>query len=57
MLSKVKLFDLSGKLLLTQNIANTESNSITISNLSSGLYLVSVEDSLGNQYQTKLVKE
>ncbi len=56
-LSKVKLFDLSGKLLLTQNIANTESNSITISNLSSGLYLVSVEDSLGNQYQTKLVKE
>ena len=54
-LTKAKLFDLSGKLLLTQNIENT--NSINISNLSSGLYLVSVEDTLGNQYQTKLVKE
>ena len=56
-LSKAKLFDLSGKLLLSQNIENTATNSINISNLSSGLYLISVEDTYGNQYQTKLVKE
>ena len=56
-LSKTQLFDLSGKLLLSQNLANSASNLINISSLTTGLYLISVEDTLGNKYQTKLIKQ
>jgi glucose/arabinose dehydrogenase len=56
-LSKVKIFDLTGKLVLTKAIENNNSQSVTISDLSSGLYLISVEDLLGNQYKSKLIVE
>jgi hypothetical protein len=54
-LSKMELFDLTGKLLLSQNLGNTESTTITLPNLSKGMYLVSAQDSSGNQYQSKII--
>ena len=57
-LSKVKVFDLTGKLVLTKAVENNETTpSVNIATLSSGLYLISVEDLTGNQYQSKLVVE
>lgn len=55
-LSQVRIYDLTGKLLLTKAL---ESNtpSVNITSLSSGMYLMAVADSAGNQYQTKLVVE
>ena len=54
-LSKMELFDLTGKLLLSQNLGTTESTTITLPNLSKGMYLVSAQDSSGNQYQSKII--
>lgn len=56
-LSKVTIFDLTGKLVLTKALENNDAPSVTISNLSSGLYLIYVEDLLGNQYRSKLIVE
>ena len=56
-LSKAQLFDMSGKLLLSQNLANSGANLINVSHLTSGLYLIAIEDTLGNKYQTKLIKQ
>lgn len=56
-LSKVNIYDLTGKLVLTQPIQNTEISSVNIVKLTAGLYLLSVEDFTGNQYKSKLVVE
>ena len=56
-LSKVKIFDLTGKLVLTKAIDNNDAPSVNITSLSSGMYLISVEDVTGNQYQSKLIVE
>ena len=56
-LSNVKIFDLTGKLVLTKAVENTDTPSVNISTLSSGLYLISVEDLIGNQYKAKLIVE
>ena len=56
-LSKVNIFDLTGKLVLTKAVNNDTTPSVNISALSSGLYLISVEDLTGNQYQSKIIKE
>jgi hypothetical protein len=57
-LSKVKVFDLTGKLVLTKAVENNETTpSVNIAALSSGLYMIAVEDLTGNQYQSKLVVE
>jgi glucose/arabinose dehydrogenase len=57
-LSKVKIFDLTGKLVLTKALENNETTtSVAISALSSGLYMIAVEDSTGNLYQSKLIVE
>lgn len=53
---KVTVFDISGKMLLSQSIEN-ESNKIATSALSSGMYLVKLEDKSGAFYTTKLVIE
>jgi glucose/arabinose dehydrogenase len=55
LLSKATIFDLTGKTVLSQPIENTETPSVNISELASGLYLISVEDAVGNQYQSKLI--
>ena len=53
-LKQLQLHDLSGKLLLQQNLteANTQLN---VELLQSGIYLVSVSDTSGNLFTTKLV--
>ena len=53
---KVTVFDISGKMLLSQSVEN-ESNKIATSTLSSGMYLVKLEDKSGAFYTTKLVIE
>ena len=54
-LAKMELFDLTGKLLLSQNLGTTESNTITLPNLSKGMYMVSAQDSNGNNYKSKII--
>ena len=56
-LSKVNIFDLTGKLVLTKAVDNNDIPSVNITTLSSGMYLISVEDLVGNQYQSKLIVE
>lgn len=56
-LSKVSIYDLTGKLVLTQAIQNAEISSVNIAKLTSGLYLITLEDFTGNQYKSKLVIE
>lgn len=57
-LSKVTIFDLTGKLVLTKAVENNETTpSVTIAALSSGLYMIAVEDVAGNLYQSKLIVE
>ena len=56
-LSKIKIFDLTGKLVLTKAVDNNDIPSVNITTLSSGMYLISVEDVTGNQYQSKLIVE
>ena len=57
-LSIVKIFDLTGKLVLTKSIENNDSNpSVNIAALNSGLYMIAVQDLTGNQYQSKLIVE
>ena len=53
---KITVFDISGKMLLSQSIEN-ESQKIATSTLSSGMYLVKLEDKSGAFYTTKLVVE
>lgn len=52
----VSIFDISGKRLLSQIIQNDNSN-IDTTSLSSGMYIVQVEDKTGSLYTTKLVVE
>jgi glucose/arabinose dehydrogenase len=56
-LSQVKVFDLTGKLIMTKSVENSEVPSVDISALSRGMYMIAVEDFTGNQYQSKLVVE
>ncbi|MCF6129365.1 PQQ-dependent sugar dehydrogenase [Flavobacterium sp. AS60] len=57
-LSNVKVFDLTGKLVLTKTVENNETTpAVNIATLSSGLYMVAVEDLTGNLYQSKLIVE
>jgi glucose/arabinose dehydrogenase len=55
-ISKVQLFDLTGKLLLTQDIENSE-KSISTFGLTKGIYLVSATSKNGNQANSKLIIE
>jgi glucose/arabinose dehydrogenase len=54
-LENIKVFDLTGKMLLQNTIGNQENTIITTTNLQQGLYLVTVEDKQGNQFSTKLL--
>ena len=58
LLSKVEVYDLTGKLLLSKNMetAAIESN-ISVSNIAKGMYLVTVENQNGNRYNSKLIIE
>ncbi|HLA56138.1 MAG TPA: PQQ-dependent sugar dehydrogenase [Flavobacterium sp.] len=56
-LSQVSLFDLSGKLLLNENLAAMETYTIKTGSLQSGLYIVTVEDFNGKKFSSKLTIE
>lgn len=53
----VEVFDLTGKLLLSQSLNNSTENTVGIENLSSGMYIVSIVASNGDKYTSKLVVE
>jgi glucose/arabinose dehydrogenase len=55
--TKIDLFDLTGKLLLTKKLENNPENTISTSSLSKGIYLISVEATNGTSYTTKLIVE
>lgn len=55
--SKIDLFDLTGKLLLTKKLDNNPENTISTASLSKGVYLISVEATNGTSYNTKLIVE
>lgn len=53
-LSHFQLFDLSGKLLIEQRLGESDLYGINTSQLSSGLYLVTIEDTAGSKFSSKL---
>ena len=54
-LKQMQLHDLSGKLLLTQQLLLKESNTMNVEGIQSGLYLVTVEDAAGKTFTSKLM--
>ncbi len=55
-ISCVNVFDLTGKRVLTKS-SDEELSSVDISALAKGMYVVAVQDIIGNQFQSKLVVE
>ncbi|MFY7740991.1 MAG: PQQ-dependent sugar dehydrogenase [Flavobacterium sp.] len=55
--TKIDLFDLTGKLLLTKKLENNPENTIATTSLSKGMYLVTLETKNGTSYTTKLIIE
>lgn len=51
------LFDLKGALIQTLNISSNQVSNLDLSNLSSGIYLLRIEDQQGNGINKKLVKQ
>jgi hypothetical protein len=56
-LKSVSIIDLSGKTIVNQELNNTDINSINISSIVKGLYLVKVENQSGHYFQSKLIVE
>ncbi len=54
-LSVAKITDLTGKLMVQVRLQNQEQEAISLAQLCSGLYVLTVEDTNGNQYQSKLI--
>lgn len=54
---KAKIYDIAGKLISTQNVMSKKQVSINVSQLSSGIYFLNVEDESGNTAVKKLVKQ
>lgn len=55
--TEVEIFDLNGKLLLTQKTENLEINAVKTGTLSSGLYLMNIKNNLGVTFTHKLAVE
>lgn len=56
LISKITVFDLTGKLVLSKAILENETTpSITVSDLSLGFYMIAIEDKSGNQFKSKLI--
>lgn len=55
--TEVAIFDLNGKLLLTQKTENLPINTVSTENLASGLYLMTVKNNLGVHFTHKLAIE
>jgi hypothetical protein len=56
-LKSLKIIDLTGKIILRQILENTDTNTINISAIAKGLYLVEIETQPGYLSQSKLVVE
>ncbi|MFN3752954.1 PQQ-dependent sugar dehydrogenase [Flavobacterium sp.] len=56
-LKSIKIIDLSGKTILSQDLNDHEINSVNISTMAKGMYLVKVKNQSGNTFQSKLVVE
>lgn len=54
---KLKIFNIEGKLLSTQNLEFDKQASIDVSNLSTGIYFLNIEDGNGNVEVRKFIKE
>lgn len=54
---KVKIFNIEGKLLYTQNLEIENQNSFDVSSLTSGIYFLNIEDENGNSTIKKFIKE
>jgi glucose/arabinose dehydrogenase len=55
--SKIDIFDIAGKLLISNKLNKNIENTIATNSLSKGIYLVSVETIFGFNYRTKLIIE
>ena len=55
--TKIAVFDLTGKLILSQKLENNPENTISISSITKGIYMVSVETENGVSYSKKLIIE
>jgi hypothetical protein len=55
--TKIAIFDLTGKLILSQKLENNPENTISIASLTKGIYMVSVETENGVSYSKKLMIE
>jgi glucose/arabinose dehydrogenase len=56
-ISSVKIVDISGKLLMSENFQNNDNPTLSVSNLTSGMYVVTAEDTFGNQLKSKIIVE
>ncbi len=54
---KVKIFNIEGKLLSTQNLELEKQTSIDVSNLTSGIYFLNIGEENGNTTVKKFIKE
>lgn len=52
--TRFSVYDLSGKLLMSQPLSDMETNSVDTGMLSAGLYIATVEDAAGARFTTKL---
>lgn len=55
--TKIELFDVTGKLLLTKKMNNNPENVVSTSLISKGVYIISVETTNGTNYSSKLIIE
>jgi glucose/arabinose dehydrogenase len=55
--SKIDIFDVAGKLLISNKLNKNIENTIATNSLSKGIYLVSVETIFGFNFRTKLIIE
>ncbi|WP_338409050.1 PQQ-dependent sugar dehydrogenase [uncultured Flavobacterium sp.] len=55
--SSVQIFDASGKLLLTAELNQTETNTVDVSNFMNGIYLININAVNGQRYSSKLFVE
>ena len=53
-LKQVLVYDITGKIVKSQALENVELNTISTSKLTTGMYFVTVEETNGNRFQTKL---
>ncbi|WP_284650834.1 PQQ-dependent sugar dehydrogenase [Flavobacterium terrisoli] len=56
-LSSLKIIDLTGKIILLQNLNDAETNMVNVSGIAKGMYLVEIGSQSGKYFQSKLVVE